>query len=504
MSRYAWMMSTGRGIATGCCALALLAGSAGAISSAWNVDANGSWTNGANWNNGAPTNAGDSAYFTNAITQGRTVTIDGPVKVGAVYIGQSGVTSNFTINLGSNGTLTFDSGSGADAVLQLNYLGARPLVGANIVLNSDLDIISRTSASIYFEINSVFTGNHNIYMNPGVATGGTPYMGGNNVAWVGNFTLCNGQLLYKGGNDSFFGCASNGMRLITFSNNASLRNNGTLATLGTNKQIVVGTGGGGFILHGKNTTLPYAGQLVGTNIFFLSTDAGNNAANIFTLGSNNDAYATSLSVYDNTTLKFGASGSLTSAPLICLFATGACLDVSSKTAGYSIPPGQVLAGGGIVTGVVNVANAAAKIHPGTNVLAGSVSAPGVLTINGGLSFANGGVYAWDLNQLKDSAYAPGTTTYAQINVTNGTVNLSGGTLAINFIGVVSTNTPSSTNIFWKSGHTWTILTAAASPVGTLSVSNGVYPNWMFKTQVSGNTLQLVYSQRTPTTALLFR
>lgn len=179
--------------------------------------------------------------------------------------------------------------------------------------------------------------------------------------------------------------------------------------------------------------------------------------------------------------------------------------MTNKLSGYSIPAGQILAGIGVITGGVVVANANATLHPGSYSLAPALTNnPGILSISGGLTFANNGCYAWVLNQLKDNAFAPGTTTYSQINVTNGAVNLSGGTLAINFTGVVSTNSPSSTNVFWKSGHTWTILTAPTPPVGILAVSNGLYPNWMFKTQVSGNTLQLVYTNLVHGTAVMLR
>jgi len=68
MSRYAWMTNVARGIAAGGCALALLAGSAGALSSAWITDGSGNWSTATNWNNGVPINAGDVAYITNPVT----------------------------------------------------------------------------------------------------------------------------------------------------------------------------------------------------------------------------------------------------------------------------------------------------------------------------------------------------------------------------------------------------------------------------------------------------
>lgn len=116
--------------------------------------------------------------------------------------------------------------------------------------------------------------------------------------------------------------------------------------------------------------------------------------------------------------------------------------------------------------------------------------PGILTLTGGLCVTNGGVYAWDLAQLKDNAYSPGTTTYSQLSVLDGSVTLSGGSLAISFLNGI--DTPASTNAFWKTNHTWTVISAAAPPVGTLKVINGTYSNWAFSTRVTANTLELVY------------
>jgi len=422
------------------------------------------------------------------------------VTVRSITIG--GSTNAFSVNLGS-GSLTMDSGGAGDVMIQQNTGSAKSTIAANMTLNNDLDIINRAPGAAYFNVSSAFSGNHNVLINPGVPTGGTPNMGGNSPALTGNFTICYGQWLFNGG-DGAFGCLSNGTRSIIISNNAYLRNNGSLSSFTTNRQIVVGIGGGGWSVHGKNMTLSYPAQLAGTNTFTLLTDANGYTVNVFTVSSTNDGFAGTMLLADNVTLKLGANGSINNSPLINLSTVTSWFDVTNKLSGYAIPAGQVLAGIGVITGGVNVANATAKIHPGAYSLPGPTNTPGILNISGGLSFANNGVYAWDLNQLKDSAYAPGTTTYAQINVTNGTVNLSGGTLAINFTGIVSTNTPSSTNAFWKSGHTWTILTAPTPPIGVLAVSNGAYPNWVFKTQVSGNTLQLVYTQLSRGMAVMVR
>lgn len=269
MNSCTWEMSIKRLVAAVSLGIVLLVGSAGAISSAWIKDGDGSWTNAANWNNGVPVSAGDAAYITNPVTAVRTITVDTNAVVKSIIIG--GSTNSFTLNAGT-GTLTLDSGGTGDALLQQNTGSAKSTIGANITLNSDLDIINRAPGAAYFNVNSAFSGSHNIFINPGVPTGGAPNMGTSSPSLVGNFTICYGQWLFNGG-DGAFGCLSNGTRSIIVSNNAFLRNNGSLSALTSNRQIVVGIGGGGWSVHGKNVTLPYAAQLAGTNTFTLLTDA---------------------------------------------------------------------------------------------------------------------------------------------------------------------------------------------------------------------------------------
>jgi hypothetical protein len=64
----------------GCGASALYAGTG-----AWNVNGDGSWSNSANWVGGAVADgSGSTAFFTNALTARRTVTVDQPVTVEAL------------------------------------------------------------------------------------------------------------------------------------------------------------------------------------------------------------------------------------------------------------------------------------------------------------------------------------------------------------------------------------------------------------------------------------
>lgn len=91
---------------------------AGALTSSWITDGNGYWSATGNWNNGVPMNAGDVALLTNAVGASRTITIDTNVIVGTIKMG--GSTNVFVLSLGTGGTLTFDSGSSSNALLQQN------------------------------------------------------------------------------------------------------------------------------------------------------------------------------------------------------------------------------------------------------------------------------------------------------------------------------------------------------------------------------------------------
>lgn len=353
----------------------------------------------------------------------------------------------------------------------------------------------------YFNVNSAITGTNNVNINTSVPNAGTPYMGGVNT-FVGNMNIYCGTLMISG-SDSVFGNTSNGTRLITFYNNAIFRNNGSLSTLGANRRFEAGAGGGNYNTHAKNVTLGYAGQLAGSETFTILTDSGVNSGNVFAINATNEAFTGTLLLTGNVTLKLGTGGNVSNSPIINLSATTSLLDVTPKASGYTIPAGQVLAGIGMVTGNVNVAQAAAKLHPGSYSLPGPTSTPGILTVFGDLAITNGGVYAWDLAQLKDNATAsPGTTTFSSIAAAGGSVNLTGGTLALSFVSGIAT--PASTNLFWKNDHVWTILTAPSAPVGTLAVSNGSYGSRAFTTRVNGNSLELVYATLHLGTVLLLR
>lgn len=459
--------------------VALLASQAGAISSSWITDGDGYWTNSINWNNGVPNNPGDAAYFTNTITVIRNITIDTDVTVGTLKIGTSGFA--YKLNNGT-GKVIMDSGNvNSRAVLQ--HVGGQQNYGpSKVTMNCDLEI--NNNGSGYFNLTgTLFTGTRDIYFNANGATG-TPYMGGTQSTYFGNTYFCAGTAMLT---SDFFGATTNGFRYVTITNNAVYRMNSSSVTVATNRIFVIGAGGARTDLNGLTLTIPGNGQLTGSNTFTVSRM--NNRGTV-ALGGTNDTFTGQLVVDLGTTFRLNANGCVNYAPVINVNAASMFV-VTNKSSGYTIPSGQVVAGIGTNQGIFKVSSDTAKLHPGTYSLPGPSTAPGIMTIDGSLLFENGGVYAWELKQLKDdTATSPGTTTFSTINLLNGTATLTGGKLEINYLGGIS---PASSGTgYWKTNHVWTILSAPVPPSGTLSVKDGLFPNAFFKTQVSGNTLQLVY------------
>jgi hypothetical protein len=291
-----------------------------------------------------------------------------------------------------------------------------------------VDIINNGSQT-YFDVPGAISGNYNLHINPD-GSQYQPILTGPST-FVGNTTLYAGKVLIY--NDCF-GSTSNGTRIITLLSNSCMRVNsgGTTITFATNRQFVAGTGGGWFDGNGRTVILNGSDQLAGTNVFAL--DSQNATVNGLNLNGPNNNFVAPFVIRAAQTLRLGANGGIDNAPVILLTNTTAYLNVLLKPSGYFVPSNQVLAGVGVVSGLVNVATSGAKVHPGTYWLPGAPTLPGILTITDGLSVTNSGTYAWELNQLKDNAFAPGTTTYSSIDVTGGNVNFAGGSLAVNFLG----------------------------------------------------------------------
>ncbi|MCB1209210.1 MAG: hypothetical protein KDK97_07785, partial [Verrucomicrobiales bacterium] len=106
-------------------------------SGTWNVNANGNWNAAGSWLGGVIPNGIDhEANLTNQITTTRTVTLDVPVTLGTLNIGDLSGGSSFTI---TGNVLTFEASAG-NATLNMINDGGNDTISSTIQLNSALDI----------------------------------------------------------------------------------------------------------------------------------------------------------------------------------------------------------------------------------------------------------------------------------------------------------------------------------------------------------------------------
>lgn len=110
-----------------------------AADGSWNVDADGSWSNPANWlNNTVADGPGSTAYFTNAITAVRTVTVDSARTNGNLRFDNANATtsSGGWIVSGSGLTLSNSAGIPVITVSNINELFAGLDATNDIIINS--------------------------------------------------------------------------------------------------------------------------------------------------------------------------------------------------------------------------------------------------------------------------------------------------------------------------------------------------------------------------------
>ncbi len=108
----------------------------------WTLNNNGSWSLTTNWGNldgGSDYPSGQDAFAnfsTINISANRTITLDVPVTLGDLSIGDSSGGQSYTIQ---GGTLTFDSSGGISSITKTDG-GGNDTISSAIVLNNELDI----------------------------------------------------------------------------------------------------------------------------------------------------------------------------------------------------------------------------------------------------------------------------------------------------------------------------------------------------------------------------
>ncbi|MDZ7618060.1 MAG: hypothetical protein U1E05_13735, partial [Patescibacteria group bacterium] len=110
---------------------------AAAVDSTWNYDGADNWNAASRWTNGIPNAVDDTARLIHQIAASRTITLDVPVMLGTLEIGDVSGGHSYTLS-GSN-ALTFQTTSGNAILRKLND-GGTDYVSVPIVLNSTLEI----------------------------------------------------------------------------------------------------------------------------------------------------------------------------------------------------------------------------------------------------------------------------------------------------------------------------------------------------------------------------
>lgn len=214
----------------------------------WNVDAAGNWTAAANWAGGVVPNAeGDIANFNLNLTANRTVTLDAPITLGGLIVGDT-LGGNSYIFAGAN-PATLDAAAG-NAFIE-KYNTTTDVWQAPLILNDALN------ANIFagtFDVNGPSNAVVQISSSQNIIKNGTGTLRLNLDAssFTGNFVVNYGTLNIGGANAASSASLGNGTGGIILNgagvaghtifslNNNGAGNNGTITYAGNNDVVVQG------------------------------------------------------------------------------------------------------------------------------------------------------------------------------------------------------------------------------------------------------------------------
>lgn len=127
---------------------------------------------------------------------------------------------------------------------------------------------------------------------------------------------------------------------------------------------------------------------------------------------------------------------------------------NSGSGSFSINSGT-LGGSGTIHGAVS-GTTGGTISPGS-------SGAAKLTLQSGLNLSGGGTYDWHLVNLKDSSTGTAGTDFDQISLTGGNLALgSSSQLTLDFSLLAAGSGPNSSNSFWDSNHSWTVISGTST------------------------------------------
>jgi len=194
----------------------------------------------------------------------------------------------------------------------------------------------------------------------------------------------------------------------------------------------------------------------------------------------------------------GAGNTFSYAGAITHFATAAVqsgtfsLSGSLSASGTSVT-GGTLAGTGTVSGLVTVGSGGV-ISPGNS--------PGKLTLQTGVDFSGGGKLLWQLATLTDDSNGVAGTDFDQVLLTGGNLTLGGTSLLTLDFSLLGVGDPNSSNAFWQTNHSWTVIdgTGSATNIGSTNFSQITDPTFAdgsFTTNSDGNGNTVLSFQATP-------
>ena len=271
-----------------------------------------------------------------------------------------------------------------------------------------------------------------------------------------------GALRNLAGNNTYGGAITLTSNTRVFSDAGTMTLNNTIT--GSGRVLIIG-GGGNTTISGVIDTGVGSSFLIGygDNTLY-SLYKSSNSAGTLTL-TNANTYTGATSNNGGTLLVNNTSGSGTG--------TGA-VKINSGTLG----------GTGSIEGTVNIASLA-TLAPGSNGV-------GKLTLSGGLTVNNGGIYSWELGSLVDNntSGAIAGADWDLLDLAGSSVTATNPTFAI-----AGSNIPS-TDGFWKADHTWTVIAnmgGLSSITGSAAVTGYDTSLGTFSAAASGSDMVLTWT-----------
>jgi fibronectin-binding autotransporter adhesin len=472
-----------------------------AVTSAWAAPVSGNWSSASNWTQAPPNAVGAGAVINAPTAAALTITLDEPVTLGALLLGNSGGASvGYTLSGAGSNTLTFsNSGNGAT----ISVTDGTHAINAPVVLADNL-VVTGSGANpwtLTFGPASSITGSSSLTKNGArgllILTGSNNYSGLTTVSQgtlqlgdgtaghdgtplAGNI-LDNAALVYNLFGSQTAACAISGSGSLWMVGGGTLGLSGSntfsggttisagLLQAGNNAALGAGSGrlaisGGALDVHGYSLNV---GALSGTGTIDNLSGSGSltvgngGASSTFSGTIQNTAGQLSLAKTGTGTLTLTGSNTYSDGTTI----SGGLLRVNGALAGggpVQVNGGGSLGGAGSISGAVTVAGGTSPSTYGTiNLVDGAI---GTLTLGSSLSMGNANAYSVLSLEFSNNGFD-------QIAAT-GPLTLSGSGIRVNLTSLLSGGT--------AAFGAYTILTA----------QSGVNPA-LFAFQTTGTTSESV-------------